>query len=393
MAKTKVNDDFGYVASGRGAYQSDPVLYPTTAEGRALEITLWHKSLDQITAELQDGNYDNLEDFLHLYNCVKDPVSPIAATLPDQVEIFISLYEEAMASLPANEYSREQTKAFVVQLALESSFLALPAAKNIVRAHYSAHHELPYIHIEIEKLPRGEFASPVRVVEITQELLDQSKTHGETVATPIAVSQFQTPGNNVPEMFIVDGNNRATAILIMKYFDYVNFDKGKIRQYEDHLPEFVNDFGLDVKWERDIAMALSLMVFIEDMDLGQDPVGLNKKVDEYLVKHNLNDEVWRGSVKRLFEGITQKPIDVLLDNKTLVQEYAHAQIPALLVQEPSFHTIACSLSEGEKITLLQPMHQAIYNENDSEVAVPSKRQTHGRVDGNRKPRAVRSVIT
>lgn len=39
-------------------------------------------------------------------------------------------------------------------------------------------------------------------------------------------------------------------------------------------------------------------------------------------------------------------------------------------------------SQGERIVLLQPMHQVIYNQKRWSMAIPSKQQSHGRAGGN-----------
>ena len=223
------------------------------------------------------------------------------------------------------------------QLALESSFLGLPAARDIAGVVYGGHHELPYIYLDVGELPRGEYATPRRVVEILGELVHESVERGQPVVTPITVSYCHEPYQARPELFIIDGNNRATAILLMKYISFVGFAREGFLD-QGNLRRFIALYDLDMEWERDLVLAL--------------------------------------------RSLASDGVDCLLANQSTVKEFAGALAPVLLVQEPNFHTVSVARSFGKGIVLLQPMHQVVYNQQRLPMAIPSKQQSHGRAAGN-----------
>lgn len=338
MESLKVCDDLGYNNGEQGAYQSEPIFYQVSEEGGGLERRLWGGALAQIAEELRQDNFRNLPSFLHLYNRVKDPITPIRSVLPEQVRVFRELYGECLFLSIDDSHNPEKQRILIAQLALESSFLALPGARNVVCVVYGGHHELPYIYIDVARLPRGEFAGSKRVIEILGEILGDLKKCGQPVITPITVSYCQEPFQAKPDLFIIDGNNRATAILLMKFLDHVNFDKEEIFNRKDSLRRFISLYDLDIEWERDLAAALKVI-----------PPDL---------------------------------VEAVVGSQDIIRQFARAQIPALLVQEPNFHTVAVAQSHAERIVLLQPMHQVIYNQKRWSMAIPAKQQSHGRVAGN-----------
>lgn len=337
MEESKQPDDTGYHNGEYGAYQSPPAFYDVSPRSGELEKALWDKALAQITRDLQMSYFRNLSSFLHLYNRIKDPITPIRASLPEQVRVFSSLYEEVQSSGYPAEIDSSQMKRLVVQLALESSFLALPAAKGVHSVIYAGHHELPYIDVHVTRLPRGEFADPKRVTKILEEILNESERHQQAMVTPITVAQFQEPYQANPDLLIVDGNNRATAILIMKFINFIGFNPGELLD-RDNLRRFITLHDLDIEWERDLVMALRCL--------------------------------------------TPDLLDYLHVQQTIVKEFALSLAPALLVQESSFHTIAVAQSHGKEIVVLHPAHQTVYHQRRWPMAIPSKQQSHGRAKGN-----------
>src|SRR5258706_2491796 len=71
------------------AFVADPVFYPVAVDVGQEEKYLWRNSLSQITSELQEGNFTNVNNFLDLYLHIKDPITPLTSTLPEQQRIFI----------------------------------------------------------------------------------------------------------------------------------------------------------------------------------------------------------------------------------------------------------------------------------------------------------------
>lgn len=347
MERLKVHDDWGYSNGDQGVYQSEPFFYQISEDGGSLERRLWGGALAQITEELQQDNFRNLSSFLHLYNHVKDPITPLRSILPEQARIFTELYREIQPLVPRSIGSPEQRQSLISQLALESSFLALSKAGEIAFVVYGGHHELPYIYVDVTQLPRGEFADP-RVVfdvifgssekKIKGILRDAIEIgNGEAIITPITVAYSQTPFQARPELFIVDGNNRGTAVLLFNFMNFINFNMAQMYD-RGSLRRFITLYDLDIEWERDLTV--------------------------------------------VFRSLSSEHIGRLLQVKPVLEQFVESKIPALLVQEPSFHTLAVKQCKGRDIVLLQPFYQAVYNDKRWSIAIPAKQQSHGRAPGN-----------
>lgn len=326
------------------AYQSRPILYQTTPDGTTAETELWERALEQITAEINKRNYKHVSAFLDLYARVKDPITTVSATASEQRKQFMRLLRQSRRELRKHGIKTiegEQGRTLVAQLALESSFLSLPAARDIFYTRGDGgHHELPYIYVDLKTLPRGEYTDPPVVMERLTEMLQESRSIGKAGVTPITVSYFQIPGEAQPQMFIVDGNNRATGHMLIQYL----LTRGTTyeNRLEPHrIQHFMKIHQLHPGWEREITLAL----------------------------HVLSPQMHN---------------QITVTDRKIARKLANGRISALLVQEPNFHTIEVESSETYRpeIFLLQPMHQAIYNQDGIAMAIPPKKQTHGRAPGN-----------
>ncbi|HXS14821.1 MAG TPA: hypothetical protein VN711_01730 [Candidatus Saccharimonadales bacterium] len=337
MHEQREHEPLKYHNGFEGAYQSAPIFYESSGEVRQIEKQLWLEALTQISAELQAGNPEHLKAFLDLHASIKDPITQVRSQRENQVEIFLSLYKDAQESIPAPQRTLEADSILIAQLALESSFLSQPGAKDVFAVIYGGHHELPYAYVDVSQLPRGELANPGRVRGVLREILDDSERYQEAVVTPIMVSYYQEPHKAAAQMGILDGNNRATALLLFRYLDSVGCDRASALRREQ-LDRFVKDHDLAIAWERDLALALQ--------------------------EFKLED--WE-HIQRM---------------KDYVKRFAYCKVPALLVDEPNFITIAVAQSDRARIVPLQPMHQALYNQRERPMAIPSKQQSHGRSEGN-----------
>ena len=168
----------------------------------------------------------------------------------------------------------------------------------------------------------------------------------------------------------------------MKFIEFVDFDKEKILNFSDKLDEFVVKHNLDIKWERDIALTLIVMNFVDGLEINERFVNYESKVDEFVAKNGWNGDHWTEDIKKLLSRITYKPIDYMIRHQDIVRMFAISKVPALLVQETSFHTLDMARSDEQNVVLLQPMHQTLYNNRESGIAIPSKKQSHGRINGN-----------
>lgn len=337
MSEQRVAEPTYYHNGRSGAYQTKPDLYQTdVTEGKRQQVIL-EGICDQLSRELRRDNSENVSHFLDIYSHIKDPVTPITSTLSNQSQIFQDLYNKAINMMGELEPATKiMPRNLLLQVALESSFLALPKASEIACVIRENPHELPYIYVDITKLPRGEFANPQRTLAVAKEIITDSQEHSEAVVTPITVSHLQEPGKEA-DLFIVDGNNRATALLLLQYLDEVKKYTPDIYDYTS-IHRFVTKHTLDIEWERDLVRSLEEM---------------RRSKDE----------------------------EILLADRDLLHQIASSDIPALLVQEPNFHTVAVQLSNTSPV-LLQPWHQVAYNQRAVPFAIPSKQQSHGRVAGN-----------
>ena len=161
--------------------------------------------------------------------------------------------------------------------------------------------------------------------------------NGEAIITPITVAYSQTPFQARPELFIVDGNNRGTAVLIFNFMNFINFNMAQMYD-RGSLRRFITLYDLDIEWERDLTV--------------------------------------------VFRSLSSEHIGRLLQVKPVLEQFVESKIPALLVQEPSFHTLAVKQCKGRDIVLLQPFYQAVYNDKRWSIAIPAKQQSHGRAPGN-----------
>lgn len=333
MSRQRTVEAFDKPNGRRGAFQAPPVFYATSQQAGVLEQYLWQRGLSQAAREFARGDYRNVRKLVELHEQVQDPVSPLNTRWDHQAALLEELHREAQQSKPKNtDPTSEQV--LTAQLVHEASSLSSPGADQVFYVGFGGHQELAYVPAVINgSMPRGEFASPTRTLAVLREMIADAKQIGVPVTTPITVGYFQEPGKSSAKQFIVDGNNRATAEYFMKYKAEVG--NNRVTFFNPlRLHQFVEEHGLDVEWERDLKVAIAAM-----------------RSDDF---------------------------DELSLDQDIIEAYAASDMPALLTHEPDFHTIAVQLSKDSRIVLLQPMHQAIYNQLGYPMAILSKMQSHGR---------------
>lgn len=355
--------DMAYIGMKEGTNVSAPPSYESS--DNLDQYKLFQNGLEQISSELIFENSSNVGNFLDLYNHMKDPVTPICADLKKQSEVFMQLYNNAINQ--CNEIlDSKQHQILVTQLALESSFLSLPEFDEVFYVRQQGHQELSYIPIKVENLPRAELSNPQRVAgnemdegpSILDKIFDDALAYGEPVITPIAVGHFQLPNAEKPELFIVDGNNRATAIFLLTYLHQLEGfydvekpqDLARLIKGKNHIEEFISNNGnrMDIEWERDLRLSLGV--------LANNPNLLEK----------------------------------IISNKDLAQAFSETPMPGLLVQEANHFTVDVVESEkpenmnAGKVKFLQPFVQSIFNQSEKgySMAIASKKQSHGRAEAN-----------
>ncbi|KAH8901588.1 hypothetical protein GQ53DRAFT_851493, partial [Thozetella sp. PMI_491] len=317
------------------AFITFPINY-ATAKGTETQVCLWKRTLEEAAELLSSGNHERVEEFLQSHAFLKDPVGGLKGGFQRQTTHFMELLEGFRRAISTETLSHQSWQMIAAQLALESSFLAISKLRKVVYVHFSHHQVLPYIYVSLNGLPRSEFSVPKRVLEIINELVSGSTKNSMCLIAPITVAFVAPlkPGRK-PLKVIIDGNNRTTALVLLKFLatqDLNNLDKG------GRLKDYCQAEGLSTKW------------FVDIQDV----------MDE-LRRDNSSLEILR----------TRK--DILMIFSSILR------VPALVVQEQSFHTICQSRTSDTRPVLLQPMHQTFYNDQSLSMAWPAKGgQAHGR---------------
>lgn len=317
------------------AFLTFPVDYKTSARTVEFQVGLWTRVLEEIAECLASGNIDFVEPFLQVHSFLKDPIGGLKAPFQPQVTHFNKLLAGFGKATVDDHLCLENWKAVAAQLAAESSFLALPKLQKVVYVHFSHHQELPYVYVSLDKLPRAEFSVPTRVLELAVEMVMDSTKDQLCHVAPITVA-YRAPleSDQKPFKVIIDGNNRATALALLRFLATQDLDK------------------------------------LDDTTL-----------DGYCRKHNFGSK-WLVDIKDVVAELCSGNdcLGVLKARRDVIGEFAKVtRMPALIVQEQSFHTICMSRLSGPRPVLLQPMHQTLYNSDSLCLAWAAQHgQAHGR---------------
>ncbi|KAI0198245.1 hypothetical protein F4808DRAFT_436392 [Astrocystis sublimbata] len=251
-----------------------------------------------------------------------------------QGEIYVLLFEKLKAEFEDVKHSQAVLEAVVAQLALESSFLSQPLARDAAYVHFIDDQQLVYSYVDIDKLARSEFACTDIVIGMIQDIIGNS-SRDECLIAPITVANcYPICSSHDGRAVIIDGNNRTATIGFLR---------------------FVSIYGVPNSGETD-----NLREYCRDYGLG--PVCF---VDLYKVM----DALWQS-----YPDIIQQ-----LKNPESASLFRRVrQLPALVTEESSFFTK--TLLDAEE-NVLQPVHQSIFATDDLLVAFPGKMQSHGRARG------------
>lgn len=304
-----------------------------------LSLKLFQRSSLRMSTLLSQGDSSQIIDYIQIHAFIRDPIGSFRNDFKQQAMIFKSLLNRiSTGSLPIDR----KTWAFLAaQIAQESAFLADPQINDISYMHFSRHQQLPYVYVNLHELPRAEFSIPEHVVEIMQEIMQEFLSSGTCRIIPIIVASVPSVSNTANKTLsniIIDGNNRATATMIL------------------------------------IMLAT----------IGLETTDMFSNFDWYCSKHNLSLK-WRIDLRSVLEVLyadgERRILSLLHSNKAILEKLKGVtRLPGLLVQESFFHTICLQRSvAGDKPHLLQPMHQIIHNDDSCGFALPARRsQAHGR---------------
>lgn len=311
----------------------DPVSYETDTQ---VPKQLWARSLQEMASSMVKDDFTTVKAFLRIHSFLKDPAGALHPSAASQFEVqysfFLDLWTRFKAhygalnlpNLGMNTYHR-----LLAQMALESSYLALPDMKNI--EHVVVQHELQmsYFYVDIHSLPRSEFSVPSRVSELVCELLDNTARLGRCEMAPLTIA-YAVPleETNKPFKIIIDGNNRITSLVLLHFLScFQDLDACAVAMMDDYCKEH----SLGIKWLIDLREALEFLIG-----------GAGMRV--YLA------EKWH-TVKRFGSVVST---------------------PALLAQEENFFTMCMRKGSKERPVLLQPMHQTFYNDDTLCIAFRGK---------------------
>ena len=323
-------------ASGKNGFLAAPLTYETMSDQVQDHLTCWNNVLDAIAQQLARGTVADISAFLEIHSLLKDPVGGLNRDFSAQIKQFrILLKRVSDSEKSTRSFGHHEWRAIAAQLALESSFLSIKKAQKIEYVHFVGHQQLPYVYVTLNKLPRAEFSLPDRVLELVKQIVADSTVSTLANIAPIAVAYCPpVEREEKPFKVIIDGNNRVTAVMLLRLLASCGAHPG-----ESGLKAFCLENHLDPKWHADLGEIIA-------------KISASEKLQNYF-----------------------------LDNASTISKFKHVtRLPALLVQESSFHTLSvapAALSKSRN-TLLQPVHQTLYNDRRLELAIPAKHQSHGR---------------
>lgn len=317
-----------------------PVDYDVSEGFAATTLQLWKCSLAELASELAEGTINHAREFLEIHAFLKDPIGGLKKPFNKQLKLFYRLIIAFQVLHQGDMSSVDDWERIIAQAAQESSYLASPHINRVGYVHFHGHQQLPYVHVSLASLPRSEFSVAKHVLKMMEEILRSNADGGLYSMAPIAIASYPSlvVASQKPLTIIIDGNHRATAVALLRFL--ANQPASTRRTVDDEaLHEYCQKHGLGIKWEVDLADALAEL----HSDRGR-------------------------SCSALIEA-----------EKDGMERFARIEhVPALVVQEESFHTICPQRSTGPKPQLLQPMHQALYNEESLGFAFPNAGQVHGR---------------
>ena len=107
---------------------------------------LWSAALTEMALDMEAGKTQNTEAFLQVHAYIKDPIGGLKLFSPQQTMIFSELWHRARAILASScigtDICIKTFQYLAAQLAVESSFLAIPCMQQISHVHFSHHHQL-----------------------------------------------------------------------------------------------------------------------------------------------------------------------------------------------------------------------------------------------------------
>lgn len=333
-----------------------PMEYRTGNEASKYGSELWERSLHEIAFSAAKGNFEHVREFLQISAFLRDPLGGLkkpfdkAISIFTQMMTFLADFSQTSLDRPITQLGWRYAAA---QASQEAIFLVSPLLEDISYVHFTCHQQLPYAYVRLDQLPRSEFSKPLHVLQMIEDILisKSPQSRDNFSVAPVAVASYPSlsEGSYRLQSVIIDGNHRATAIMVLRLFAEYPLAV-TTEDFYDMLHKFCYEHGLGRKWNVDLADVIE----------------------------HLHDSAYYTTLVK----------DRALD----VQQFREIeQIPALVVEEDNFHT-ACLQRPGYKTRprLLLPIHQAIYNDDKLGFAFPQSGQVHGRTMGFKSLPLIRS---
>lgn len=307
--------------------------YEAESQEDNLSLTFWLRALADFATKGQ-WSLARITSFLQIHSFLKDPVGGLRSDFAIQREIYALLFNKLKPEFEDVKHSQAVLEEVVAQLALESSFLSQPLARNAAYVHFIEDQQLVYSYVDIDKLARSEFSCTDIVIGMIQDIIGTT-SRGECLIAPITVANsYPIFSSHDGRAVIIDGNNRTTTIGFLRFIAIYGVPSPGDR---DNLCEYCRDYGLGPVCFVDFCKVLEAL---------------------WQSYPNVIQQLGKSENVSLFRRVRQ--------------------LPALITEESSFFTK--TLLDVEE-NVLQPVHQSIFATDDLLVAFPGKMQSHGRARG------------
>lgn len=328
-------------------FMTMPIDARTEHKYPGLALELWQRALHEFSLEFQDGKYGNALAFLGIYAHLRDPIGGVFRALKKQTRIFRKILRSVHDLETSHPLSSDQLQQAIAQAAQESSFLATSYVEKVTHIHFRGDQQMTYAYVPLDHLSRSEFSKPRHVLDIVREIVLSSQNEPRCPIAPVMVATYPKIRNQSEDeefTIIIDGNHRVTAVTLLRLLSCDRTAIYSASNAKAALHSFCQEHRLGQKWHADLADV----------------------------------------IETLFSPAARSTLELIQRQRSLVQEFSRVtEIPALIVQEESFHTVSTQrTSPGiERPKLLQPVHQAIFNDEEFGFALPNAGQIHGRTAG------------
>lgn len=359
-----------------------PIDFKTAQKRPDLAHQLWQRASTELAEQLASGRDANILEFLGIHAYLRDPIGGLSRSFARQAVLFQALLKAVRTLEGSTQVSASGLRHMATQAAQESALLAVPYLEHVTHIHFHGNQQLSYVYVPLQRLSRSEFSKPKHVLSIVREILQSSSDGGLCPIVPVMIATYpnllgsnNSSDNNSSNRktstddltIIIDGNHRVTATMLLRLLALKPKATGNLAEAKTALHHFCDEHQLGAKWR---------------MDLGD-------------------------VLDALFSPSGQLCLEILERMRPLVRRFADVNdIPALVVQEESFHTVSAqrtpsppppppvdvnadaedadsdsSAPSSVRPRLLQPVHQAIFNDEALGFAFPNAGQVHGRTAG------------